>query len=164
MKSISLAMLASLLLASQPSRVLPQSSAGPSAEIGQLRALETAMMAAAAKNGADGYVSFYADDAVELPNGAPALQGKEDIRKTMAFLDDKENHLTWTPVRVEVSGSGDLGYTYGVYEFRSIDKDGKPAVANGKYATVWKKQADGRRKVALDMGNASPEPTPRSLR
>jgi uncharacterized protein (TIGR02246 family) len=127
-------------------------------KVARLRALKAAMMAAAAEKGADGYMSFYADDAVELPNGAEMLQGKESIRKTMEFLNDKNNRLTWTPVHVDVAQSGDLAYTDGVFEFRSIDKDGKPAFERGKYTTIWKKQKDGRWEVVLDMGNASPDP------
>jgi ketosteroid isomerase-like protein len=124
----------------------------------ELRALEAAMMAAAVEKGADGYMSFYAEDAVELPDGAPMLLGKETIGKTMTFLNDKNNRLTWVPVHVDVSESGDLGYTFGNYEFRSIREDGKPSVEHGKYTTIWKKQKDGRWKVVLDMCNASPEP------
>ena len=56
----------------------------------------------------------------------------------------------------DISSSGDLGYTYGTFEFRSKDKDGKPTVDYGKYTSIWKKQADGSWKVALDMGNSSP--------
>jgi uncharacterized protein (TIGR02246 family) len=138
--------------------------AASGAEEGKIRVLETAMMTAGEEKGADGYMSFYAEDAVELPAGDAALQGKENIRKTMDFLNDKNNRLTWTPVRVDVAASGDLAYSYGVYEFHSKDKDGKPTVAYGKYTTVWKKQTDGRWKVVLDMGNESPKPEGRTLR
>ena len=124
----------------------------------EIRALEAAMMAAAAEKGAAGYMSFYAEDAVELPNGAQMLLGKDSIGKTMIFLDDKNNRLTWSPVHVDVSASGDLAYSFGNYEFRSIGKDGKPSVEHGKYTTIWKKQRDGKWKVVLDMGNANPEP------
>jgi ketosteroid isomerase-like protein len=57
-----------------------------------------------------------------------------------------------------VSESGDLAYSFGNYEFRSIGKDGKPTIEHGKYTSIWKKQKDGRRKVVLDMGNSSLEP------
>jgi ketosteroid isomerase-like protein len=67
----------------------------------------------------------------------------QSIAKTMGFLDNKQNHLTWTPVGADISVSGDLGYTYGNYEFSSIEKDGKPLVEYGKYSTIWKKQRDG---------------------
>ncbi len=121
-----------------------------------LRQLEAHFMKAAAERGSQGYLSYYADDAVEVPNGAPLIQGKTNIAKTMRFLDQKDNHLTWTPVGADISASGDLGYTYGTYEFRSRDKDGKPVVDHGKYTSIWKKQKDGSWKVVLDMGNASP--------
>jgi ketosteroid isomerase-like protein len=81
-----------------------------------------------------------------------------EIAKTMGFLDDKNNQLIWTPVGADISGSGDLGYTYGSYEFHSKDKDGKPSVEYGKYTSIWKLQKDGSWKVVLDMGNASPAP------
>jgi ketosteroid isomerase-like protein len=123
-----------------------------------LRQLEADFMKAAAERGSQGYMSYYAEDAVELPNGADMIQGKESIAKGMSFLDQKDNHLTWTPVHADMAASGDLGYTFGTYEFRSKDKDGKPTVEYGKYASVWKKQKDGSWKVVMDMGNASPGP------
>lgn len=121
-----------------------------------LRQLEADFMKAAAEKGASGYMSYYAEDAVEVPNGEDAIQGKANIAKTMGFLDDKKNQLVWAPVGADISASGDLGYTWGTYEFRSKDKEGKPTVDYGKYTSIWKKQRDGSWKVVLDMGNASP--------
>lgn len=123
-----------------------------------LKQLEGEFMKAAVEHGSQGYMSYYADDAVEVPNGVPAIHGKIEIAKTMGFLDDKNNRLIWTPVGADISSSGDLGYTYGTYEFHSRDKDGKPAVDYGKYTSIWKLQKDGSWKVVLDMGNASPVP------
>ena len=119
----------------------------------KIRAVEAGMMAAAAERGAEGFMSFYADDAVELPEGEPAIQGKVNIAKAMRFLDDKNNRLTWTPDKVDVSG--DLAYSYGAYEFRSTGRDGTQSVTSGKYTTIWKKQNNGSWKVVLDMGNAN---------
>jgi ketosteroid isomerase-like protein len=123
-----------------------------------LKKLEAEFMKEALARGSLGYMSYYADDAVELPNGAHAIQGKENIAKTMGFLDNKDNQLTWTPALADISASGDLGYTYGTFEFRSKGKDGKPTVSHGKYTSVWKKQNDESWKVVLDMGNDSPDP------
>jgi ketosteroid isomerase-like protein len=123
-----------------------------------LKKMEAEFMNAAAAKGSAGYMAYYADNAVELPNGAPAINGKDAIAKTMSFLDQPGNKLTWTPEFAEMSASGDLGYTYGTYEFRSKDKDGKATVEYGKYASIWKKQKDGSWKVALDMGNSLPSP------
>jgi len=135
----------------------PYASASPKANADTLRQLEAEFMKAAAEQGSQGYLSYYADDAVEVPNGAPIIQGKVNIAKGMGFLDQKDNHLTWAPVGADISASGDLGYTYGTFEFRSKDKDGKAVVDHGKYTSIWKKQKDGSWKVVLDMGNASPQ-------
>jgi ketosteroid isomerase-like protein len=123
-----------------------------------LKQLEGEFMKAAADKGSQGYMSYYADNSVEVPNGGPLIVGKVNIAKGMGFLNDKNNQLLWTPVGADISNSGDLGYTYGNYEFHSKDKDGKATIEYGKYTSIWKKQADGSWKVVLDMGNASPAP------
>jgi ketosteroid isomerase-like protein len=136
----------------------PTVSASPEATAETLKQLEAEFMKAAAEKGSAGYLSYYADDAVEVPNGRAPIVGKTNITPGMAFLDDKNNHLTWTPVGADISASGDLGYTYGTWDFHSKDKDGKPAVDYGNYTSIWKKQKDGSWKVVLDMGNSSPKP------
>lgn len=113
---------------------------------------EGEFMKAALEKGSAGYMSYYADDAVEVPNGAPFILGKASIGKTMTFLDDKQNRLTWKPLGADISG--DLGYTYGTFEFRSKDKNGNAVIEHGKYTSIWKKQKDGNWRVVLDMGNA----------
>jgi ketosteroid isomerase-like protein len=133
-------------------------SASPQATPEMLRQLEAEFMKAAAEKGSQGYMSYYADDAVEIPNGGPLITSKMEIAKGMGFLDNKDNRLEWTPVGGDLSASGDLGYTYGNYEFQSKDKDGRPHVEYGKYTSIWKLQKDGSWKVVLDMGNASSEP------
>ena len=136
----------------------PTVAASPKATVETLKQLEGEFMKAALEKGSQGYMSYYADDAVEVPNGGPLISGKVNIAKGMGFLDDKNNQLVWTPVGGDISSSSDLGYTYGTYEFHSKDKDGKPTVEHGKYTSIWKLQKDGSWKVVLDMGNASPAP------
>jgi ketosteroid isomerase-like protein len=120
-----------------------------------LKQIEGEFMKAALERGSAGYMSYYAEEAVELPDGAPAIVGKANIAKGMGFLDDKNNRLTWSAAGADIASSGDLGYTWGNYEFTSKDKDGNQHVERGKYISVWKKQAAGTWKVALDMGNKS---------
>src|SRR5580698_5633799 len=111
----------------------PLASASAKATADTLRQLEGEFMKAAAERGSAGYMSYYADDSVEVPNGGPLIQGKMEIAKGTGFLDDKNNQLLWTPVGADISASGDLGYTYGTFEFHSKNKEGKPVVDYGKY-------------------------------
>jgi ketosteroid isomerase-like protein len=123
----------------------------------KLRALEAEFNQATAARGLDGFMSYFADDASELPNGGAVVTGKQNIRHSLEPWGP-DLSLTWAPVQAEMAASGDLGYTFGNYVLKAKDKDGKPVVEYGKYATVWKKQKDGSWRVAMDMGNASPAP------
>jgi ketosteroid isomerase-like protein len=83
--------------------------------------------------------------------------GKAEISQGMGFLDDNNNRLTWAAVGADISASGDLGYTWGNFEFLSKDKDGVQRAEHGKHLTVWKKQSEGSCKVVVDMGNVGPK-------
>ena len=113
-------------------------------------------MKATAERGFDGFISYFADDASDLPNGGAIVTGKENIRKALGPWGPDVS-LTWSPVKAEMAASGELGYTFGNYVFKAKDKEGNLVVHYGKYATVWEKQKDGSWKVAMDMGNASPD-------
>lgn len=141
-----------LLFAAGVAGRMQAQSAGPDT----LMKLESDFQKATAEKGWDGYITYYAEDGVELPNGESIVQGKEAIRKSLGEWAPGMS-LTWKPVKAEMAASGDLGYTYGTFEFRAKDKDGHPIVRYGKYATVWKRQKDGSWKVAMDMGNSGPE-------
>jgi len=113
--------------------------------------------ASQAQGAAKAFADYMTEDAVMLPNGAHIVEGSERIKE---FLDgDADSELTWEPLRAEVSASGDLGYTYGTYEYRAADADGKLAVGYGKYVSIWKRQPDGEWKWVLDTGNPSPAPS-----
>jgi ketosteroid isomerase-like protein len=65
--------------------------------------------------------------------------------------------LAWKPSFAAASATGDLGYTWGRYEYKDKAPDGKPIVETGTYVTVWRRQADGSWKVVLDGGTTDPK-------
>ena len=117
--------------------------------------LEADFAKAVAEHGHAAFVTYFADDGVELDDGG-GISTRDAISKQPPWLEGTS--LTWTPVKADIAASSDLGYTYGNYVFKSKDKEGKPVTEYGKYMSVWKKQKDGSWKVVVDMGNSSPAP------
>ena len=147
--AVVLLFLASLL----SSLSLAQQKSAPGADL--LLQLEADFAKAVAERGHAAFVTYFADDGVELEDGG-GVSTRDMISKQPAWPEGTS--LTWAPVKTDMAASGDLGYTYGNYVFKSKDKEGKPVTAYGKYMSVWKKQRDGSWQVAVDMGNSSPAP------
>jgi ketosteroid isomerase-like protein len=124
----------------------------------QLLELESRFAKAVAAGGGKVFASWFADDAVTLNNGRPAVLGRAAIA-AQAQWDPKEYQLTWVPQGAQMGPSNDMGFTWGHYEGRSKDKNGQPVVISGRYFTVWKKLPDGTWKVALDASANEPPAT-----
>ena len=54
---------------------------------------------------------------------------------------------------MEVSSTGDLAYSLGLYETTVNDPRGNPLTYRGKYVVVWRKQPNGAWKVVIDIAN-----------
>ena|SRR5256885_1461820 len=104
-------------------------------------------------NTRDAFVAFLADDSVIFRPGPVNAKQSWQARSVNQGL------LMWRPVFADISRAGDMGYTTGPWEFRADrnKRDDKP-VAYGNFMTVWKRQADGTWKVALDDGIENPAP------
>ncbi|HEY4948907.1 MAG TPA: SgcJ/EcaC family oxidoreductase [Candidatus Acidoferrales bacterium] len=120
-----------------------------------IRAASAAWSKAATAKDLDKAVSFYADDALILPDKAPALRGDENIRKNWApLLALPGPGLSWQTSALQVARSGELAYETGAYVFVTTDKKGISTDYKGKYLVIWKKQSDGSWKVAVDTDNS----------
>ena len=71
------------------------------------------------------------------------IKGKTAISKWYLENPRPDQTLTWKPDFVDVSLSGDLGYTYGSATFITIDSTGTKNKRIGKFHTVWKRQPNG---------------------
>lgn len=119
-----------------------------------IRAASAAWSQAATAKDLDKAVSFYAADALILPEKAPALRGHENIRKDWApLLALPGPGLSWQTSALQVARSGELAYETGAYNFVTTDKKGKSTDYKGKYLVIWKKQSNGTWKVAVDTDN-----------
>ncbi|MFZ0883955.1 MAG: DUF4440 domain-containing protein [Candidatus Acidiferrales bacterium] len=120
-----------------------------------IRAASAAWSKASAAKDIDKAVSFYGDGAVVMSPKAPAVHDSENIRKGWADILTPGPGLSWRTTTVEVARSGELAYENGEYDFVTTDKNGKTNDEKGKYLVIWKKQADGAWKVAVDMDNTN---------
>jgi ketosteroid isomerase-like protein len=122
----------------------------PTLSPGQLELiqLETQFSDSVAKGGGKAFASWFADDAVTLNNGKPAVLGRTAIA-AQAVWDPKTYQLSWYAEGAQMGPSGDTGFTWGHYDAKSQDQNGQPVVLSGRYITFWKK-VNGSWKVALD--------------
>lgn len=104
---------------------------------------------------ADALLSLYADEPVLMPQGQPAVYGKETIRELyQAVLQEvtiqSEGQL------MEVEASGDWGYFWSTYRLTAAPKAGGEATeSEGKSLFIVKRQTDGTWKIARLIDNSS---------
>jgi ketosteroid isomerase-like protein len=136
---------------------LPNPTISPGAM--ELVRLEGDFENAVAKGGGKAFASWFADDAVTLNNGQPAVRGQRAIA-AQATWDPNSYQLTWYAEGAQMGPSGDTGFTWGHYEAHGKDSKGAPVVSSGRYITFWKR-VDGHWKVALDASaNDAPATSP----
>lgn len=106
-------------------------------------------------------VAYYADDAVLMVPGMPATTGKDAIRTSIQqMLTDPALTLKFQASKVDVAKSGELGYTQGSYTMTMTNSTTRRVMSDhGSYVTVYRKQADGKWKVAEDIATSSVPPS-----
>ena len=114
-----------------------------------LMELEGRFQQEVAAGGGKTFASWFADDGMTLSNGRAPVIGKAAIAAS-AVWSPKDYQLTWAPQGGQMGPQGDMGFTWGHYNGRSVDKAGDPVVTSGRYMTVWKKLPNGDWKVALE--------------
>ena len=114
---------------------------------------------AAETDSIDKILSFWADDAVVMSPGQAPLKGKEAIRGMIEGTSTIPGFkISWEPISVVVSKSGDMAYMLERNQITVNDSLGKPITEYNKSVTVWRKGADGTWKNVVDMWNAEPSP------
>ena len=108
----------------------------------------------AGTNDVDATVAYYADDASLLPPNAPIATGKQAIRAVWAGLLSPDVAVSWQVTKADAARSGELAYVTGVYQVTAKNPKGKSAEDRGKLVEVWRKQEDGKWKVAADIFNS----------
>ena len=99
----------------------------------------------------------YADnDIIIIREKYLPIKGKRELEKLYSLNPaDVNNKLSWVPEKADISESGDLGYTYGNWNYSGVNEKGSPVQNNVNYVTIWKKQKEGEWKVAMYSGSSN---------
>jgi ketosteroid isomerase-like protein len=117
----------------------------------EIRKAEKDFEQMAAEKGIAEAFAFFADSNAVIKRGQDSIiHGKEGIRNYYSADYFKSASVKWSPDFVSVSKSGDMGFTYGKFNWQSKDSTGKTNELKGIFHTVWKKQEDGTWKYVWD--------------
>lgn len=97
------------------------------------------------------FLAMFDSSGVMLSTNKMPIEGYKAIEKLLKNRNDSTFILSWKPTFTNVAVSGDLGYTYGIYQIR--DKISVKIIEEGTYTTIWKKNKEGNWKAILDTGN-----------
>ena len=115
----------------------------PAAATAQIRTRSQELVVAERQKDVETAMRYWGDSAVLHMEGAPAVSGREAIKK--AYADFFGAPMTFDSARIgaiRVASSGDLAYETGVNHFTMIDGK-KKTPATGKYLAVWGRRSDG---------------------
>ncbi len=131
-----------------------------SAERDALREADTRYSETLSRKDTDAFSGFYAPDGAMYPPEGSVVKGPDSIRSFVGpFFKDPAFASKFTPLTVEVSQGGDMGYTFNLLELTATRPNGEPGTERLRDFHLWRKQADGSWKIMVDIWNAEPPPT-----
>jgi ketosteroid isomerase-like protein len=107
--------------------------------------------------GIDGWMSFYAPDAIRIRYRGDMVKGFDAIRKfDSPGISDTTSTLNWQPTDAHLFRDGEIGSTTGRYQVvsRKTGESGKET-GHGRYVTMWRRDR-GRWLVIMDTGYPEP--------
>ena len=157
-RSMIQAALVTLVIAACAKEAPPPAAPPPTDPAAVRSAIDAANAKAAAAmkaNDSATALANYADDAVVMMANQKAWRGRAEISSgiggLMAVMTIKDVAFDTKDVMVD----GDLAVETGEFKMTLQPKGGPEIKDEGKYLTVWKKQADGSWKIVRDINNTS---------
>lgn len=116
-----------------------------------LRRLREMWVEAFNKRDVEGVVSFYAEDAVELPlNGMPAVHGRNAIRESMK--SSFANRFTELRVsQTQVGYTEPLAVELATYMVTLPVRNGETKEEKGRLVATWRRNGNGRFKITISV-------------
>ncbi|PYO09136.1 MAG: hypothetical protein DMD30_06520 [Gemmatimonadetes bacterium] len=109
--------------------------------------------------GIDGWMSFYASDAIRIRYRDNMVRGLNEIRQfDLPRISDTTSTLNWEPTDARIFRGGSIGSTTGRYWIVSrTGADAGKELGTGRYVTMWRREG-GRWLVIMDTGYPDPPP------
>ena len=131
------------------------------AERQKLEEAVAAYNTAASARDVEKIVALYTSDASILPPDSPEAKGTEGVRSFASSLVALSGFgVEFGKPVVHISPSGDMAYAVTDARLSFNDPSGAPVVEEARDVHVWRKEADGYWKVALDIWNSGLAATP----
>lgn len=100
-------------------------------------------------------LSFWADDAVVMPPGRASIVGKDAIRRFVeGSFQTSGFSIRWTTSDAVISADGAMAYLMSRNVATHAESDGTIVSHEGRAVTVWRKDAEGEWRCAVDIWNA----------
>jgi ketosteroid isomerase-like protein len=119
----------------------------------EIRAAETALQQALESPDPTAWVYHYTEDAIFVSPAGPAVQGRAALLD-MARAMHRLSSVLITPMRTEASGS--IASVYARGSWVNGAHTSAPTTTNVRAIIVWRKEPDGRWRVAQELLHAEP--------
>jgi ketosteroid isomerase-like protein len=126
----------------------------------EIKTLNDKMIKAGLANDLASVMSIYSDNVISLPNYGPMISGKKALmEKNQKDIESGFKMLSMNFNTDEVFPDKQYVTEVGHYVIKmSIPGMPEPINDNGKYITVWERQADGSLKVLIETWNTDVNP------
>jgi ketosteroid isomerase-like protein len=139
----------------------PSAPADTAAAVAAVKAVEGGMLAAFKAHDAAKPASFYTADAEIMVPFEAVVRGGDVAKSTAEDFKDPAFSIDFTNTRTEVAAGGDMAFTHGTFHVTYPNPaPKKPDTMDGRYVTVFRKQADGSWKAVQDISTPGAPATP----
>ena len=124
-----------------------------------IRAADTAFENAASSGDVEAAMAMHMPDAMVFPPGQPMVSGSNAVRQLWTEMSAIPGFaISWAVQGTSAAASGDVGYSWGTAQITMNGPDGTPMTSDEKYVTVWRTDAAGEWKIAIDIFNSNAPP------
>jgi len=118
-------------------------------DISAIRAAEKALAEAFESPDLTAWVDFYTDDAIFVGPGMPAIEGRSALFDAAPQISISSMEIA----AVSTLGTGDFAATLGRATWVSGPKGSDAARVRRRFLMVWRRESDGRWRIAREMLN-----------